>query len=436
MLNDTSVARLVIHVPGQTREVPLTGDELTIGRASGCDLVLDDGLASGRHAVIARRNGAFELRDDGSKNGTWIGERRIDRELLTGGVNIRIGGTHLVFKPPLTPEETSLAEGDAPARRPVVVIPGIMGSELWRGDEMIWPDIVKCARNPELLALPDQGLEPRQIAQQVIAIPHVVKLEAYSSLTRYLHDDLGYVPGENLLEFAYDWRRDNRESARKLKREIDDWRARVLGADTPITIIAHSMGSLVARYYLECLGGAAAVERLVLMGAPCYGSPHIVQALLFGPKILPLGIANEAYHRVIVSLPSCYQLIPTYPCAFESDGGRFDLHANDAWIDPDRRPLLADARRFHDEIGETVSVPVTCIFGYGVKTTTRIQIHEKGADGWWQRARFILERAGDNRVAEKWAFLKGADLHPVKQYHGALWTDDDVRLRLKLELLS
>ena len=196
------------------------------------------------------------------------------------------------------------------------------------------------------------------------------------------------------------------------------------------------MGSLSARYYLTQLGGDECCERLVLMGAPCFGSPHVVQGLLVGPKILPLGIANEAYHRVIVSLHSCYQLIPRHPCAFDAEGNPIDLLADDSWVDPERRHLLEDAREFHREIGDTVPVRLTCIFGYGVKTTTRIRVAEKGSGGWWQRARFVLKRAGDNRVVEKYAFLEGADLHPVQQYHGALWTDDDVKLRLKLELLS
>jgi hypothetical protein len=30
--------------------------------------------------------------------------------------------------------------------------------------------------------------------------------------------------------------------------------------------------------------------------------------------------------------------------------------------------------------------------------------------------------------------LKGAEIHPVKQHHGALYTDKDVKQRLKLEL--
>ena len=32
------------------------------------------------------------------------------------------------------------------------------------------------------------------------------------------------------------------------------------------------------------------------------------------------------------------------------------------------------------------------------------------------------------------AILPGAEIHPVRQQHGSLYVDDDVRMRLKLEL--
>jgi hypothetical protein len=37
-------------------------------------------------------------------------------------------------------------------------------------------------------------------------------------------------------------------------------------------------------------------------------------------------------------------------------------------------------------------------------------------------------------VPESSAILKGSEIHPVRQYHGALYTDNDVKMRLRLEL--
>lgn len=55
--------------------------------------------------------------------------------------------------------------------------------------------------------------------------------------------------------------------ALRLKREID---ANVRGGR--IDLVAHSMGGLVARFYLQQLGGARRVDRLVTLGTPHRGT--------------------------------------------------------------------------------------------------------------------------------------------------------------------
>ncbi len=55
--------------------------------------------------------------------------------------------------------------------------------------------------------------------------------------------------------------------ALRLKREID---ARIRGGR--IDLVAHSMGGLVARFYLQQLGGARRVDRLVTLGTPHRGT--------------------------------------------------------------------------------------------------------------------------------------------------------------------
>jgi len=52
----------------------------------------------------------------------------------------------------------------------------------------------------------------------------------------------------------------------------------------------------------------------------------------------------------------------------------------------------------------------------------------------WKGTQFLQERGGDSTVPQESAILRGAEIHPVQQYHGALYTDNDVKMRLKLEL--
>ena len=47
---------------------------------------------------------------------------------------------------------------------------------------------------------------------------------------------------------------------------------------------------------------------------------------------------------------------------------------------------------------------------------------------------YTSEPGGDNTIPERSAVLEGSDIHPVQQYHGTLYVDNDVKMRLKLEL--
>ena len=68
--------------------------EVSIGRAPSCTLVLEDDFASGTHAQLSRHGGAWYLEDMDSRNGTWMGNTRIDQpERLYAGSEFRVGQT-------------------------------------------------------------------------------------------------------------------------------------------------------------------------------------------------------------------------------------------------------------------------------------------------------------------------------------------------------
>ncbi len=71
--------RLVVRAPpdmlGQAFDL---GDELTVGRASGCGVSLpDDTFVSQLHARVFRRDGALYVEDLGSTNGTFVNQRPV-----------------------------------------------------------------------------------------------------------------------------------------------------------------------------------------------------------------------------------------------------------------------------------------------------------------------------------------------------------------------
>ena len=88
------------------RSGPRTGQQFglkrgrnTVGRdSSRADIVLDDETASGEHARIQFEQGRFYIYDLASTNGTYVNNRRIQRQLLMDGDVVRFGSVSLIFK--------------------------------------------------------------------------------------------------------------------------------------------------------------------------------------------------------------------------------------------------------------------------------------------------------------------------------------------------
>lgn len=78
-------------------------------------------------------------------------------------------------------------------------------------------------------------------------------------------------------------------------------------------------------------------------------------------------------------------------------------------------------------------MPTVCIFGYGMKTTSGISVQGDGT-GEWSSVEWQSDLVGDGSVPKLSAVLPKPEIHPVKQAHGALYTNPDVRARLLLEL--
>ena len=78
------------------------------------------------------------------------------------------------------------------------------------------------------------------------------------------------------------------------------------------------------------------------------------------------------------------------------------------------------------------SVPTLSVFGYGIKTIASVSVHRE--NGVWSHITYGTEPKGDNGILEQSAVLPGTEIHPVQQYHGSLFVDNDVKMRLKIEL--
>ena len=435
VLNDTKEDRIVIYTPDKTWEVMLDDrvDSLSIGRSDNNDVVIEHPSISRSHAKIIRDHRTFKIVDLNSSNGIHFNGEKRDEVVFDSGVTVQLGYASIVFKSGFREEHLTIAGTSfkIPDRHPVVFVPGIMGSELWLGKERIWPNIKLLFKEPDFLKYPGiPGIEPRGILQEVVVVPNLIKQEQYSQMGDYLVEDLGYTRGVDFFEFAYDWRQDIRLTSKQLSQFIDN-----LPVKGPIKLVAHSLGTLVSRYYVEKYGGKDKVDKLILMGGPHLGTPAAVSSLLFGPDVLPFGIMGEALRKVLSTFYTSYQILPVYACGVDQFGQPYNFMQDDKWLSPEQKPMWQAARDFKRELGLSTSIPTTCIFGYGQKTVNQIKLHRNPEERITQSV-FDSKTNGDGSVPENSAILNGADFHPVHQLHGILFVDNDVKMRLRLELIG
>ena len=155
--------------------------------------------------------------------------------------------------------------------------------------------------------------------------------------------------------------------------------------------------------------------------------------MVHGVNLFPLGLLDRWLRDVLASWPSTYHLLPTYPCVITPTGTDMDILGNGSWLPEPRRALLATTREFRTELGTRSSVPAISIFGYGLKTTTQIRF-DCEPSGLCRSISSVTELAGDGSVPERSACMEGTEIHPVRQHHGVMFVDSDVKKRLKLEL--
>jgi pSer/pThr/pTyr-binding forkhead associated (FHA) protein len=76
----------------QGLEIPLKKDKFLIGRAKECALRAGSEAISRRHCAIVRANGRVTVRDLGSRNGTFVNDERLEKEVpLSVGDELRVG---------------------------------------------------------------------------------------------------------------------------------------------------------------------------------------------------------------------------------------------------------------------------------------------------------------------------------------------------------
>lgn len=252
---------------------------------------------------------------------------------------LALAGALAACSTPLRPDLARMYRVAAvsPDNTPVILIPGLFGSklrdrttgvEVWPGawNRILFDDYSDLALkfDPTTLEVKRDDLEAFDLAEVVLG------RNFYGPIVNTLVNFGGYVRGtpgtrakdgeRRYYPFPYDWRQDNVEQAKGLERLIDAIRQDYGDSELRVDIVAHSMGGLVARYYLRygpidvldgmpsliTLYGAKRVRKLILLGTPNFGAVSALHGYLAGEEI---GL-KRMRPEVLATMPSGYQLFP------------------------------------------------------------------------------------------------------------------------------
>lgn len=216
----------------------------------------------------------------------------------------------------------------------VIVVPGIMGSELKEGNETVWGfkslrwyfDVWKSNqfRSLALTQRERDGDYGRITATNLLSSPAFLakfgKINPYHALLNRLRGDS--VHPDAVTAFPYDWRLpvcyNGALLARHVEQHVDKWNkhpaARAHRAEYPkvaanVVIVAHSMGGLVAQHAAQHVG----VDRIIALGTPWHGSILSLNAMSAG-VLNKLPFSESAVRDLTVTLPSMYDLLPWWNC--------------------------------------------------------------------------------------------------------------------------
>jgi pimeloyl-ACP methyl ester carboxylesterase len=332
----------------------------------------------------------------------------------------------------------------------VIVVPGIMGSELvdatgrpvWSVSAGALANAVRTlGKSLRRLQLPDgigdnspdDGIRAKALLKSLHVVPGLWSpITGYDGLMAFLSSarfhlvevqpgNHGLIP--NLIPFPYDWRLSNRFNGRLLARvavdALERWRSQSGMEDAKLVLVCHSMGGLVARWFAEREGGAELIRAIITIGTPFRGSLKALTHLVNGlePGVGPLRIPLTEFAR---SLPALYQLLPQYDCLI-TDNGRTGLVAG-------RCPgldttMLADAIAFHKAIEGHDALPYALHKVVGIRQPTP-------TTAWLSCGKIIpsVEMDGQNqggdgtvpRLSAEPVAGRGREVHEIADQHGEL----------------
>ncbi|HVF59259.1 MAG TPA: hypothetical protein VNJ70_05550 [Thermoanaerobaculia bacterium] len=254
----------------------------------------------------------------------------------------------------------------------IVLLPGVTGSVLKKDGAVLWgfsagsiaSSLLSGAHNlKQALALAEDPTDEDDLGDGIVAaalipdlhlLPGLWKIDGYTKVAETLMGRFDLEEGKNFFPFPYDWRRDNRVAARRLRKEsrkwLEGWRTSA-NSQAKLILVCHSMGGIVARYFLEALGGWKDTRALVTFGTPYRGSLNALDTLANGLRKGPFGLLDLS--EMTRTFTAIYQLLPIFKCYDPGNGKLVRVGETSGIPNVDAEKAKA-ALAFHREIENAV----------------------------------------------------------------------------------
>jgi pimeloyl-ACP methyl ester carboxylesterase len=346
----------------------------------------------------------------------------------------------MALKRSLAVRRVATRGGAAEPRGKVVVIHGIMGAELsvssGGSGDLTWVSAFRVMRGwLDRLRLDPTG---RREANDKF------RVTASGIMKRYYGEMLLSLSERwDVQAFWFDWRKDLNLAADALNTKINEW----FGNDTPVHIVAHSMGGLAARTFIanypnrwrtmwdEKSGGALG-GRLVMLGTPNMGSyaiPQVItglEGLVRKLAMLDLRHSVEDLLETFNSFVGSYQMLPS-PDAAPNAEALYNAGTYAPFKVTVSQQHLDAARAHHRKLAAAVDAGrMIYVAGYDQPTFSDIADYRKlnSLEG------YKVTMNGDGRVPHELGLLKGVPTYYIREGHGEL-SSNAVILRTLEELL-
>lgn len=204
-----------------------------------------------------------------------------------------------------------------PEPRPaVIILPGVCGSDLYVGEDEVWPLALVGNRND--LRMNEDGISVRQDVTTKDVLRERPLANFYGPLIQFLGTQ-DYVENRDLFLFPYDWRKPTASHLDRKPQDtfksLDELVQRAItnnpSGARKVILVCHSMGGLVARaYVLSRKDWADKVKKIITLGTPYRGSPKAYYALVNGYDFDNPSVATGMMHLLAQNIPGAYELLP------------------------------------------------------------------------------------------------------------------------------